>query len=135
MVANIPCLLKSQLLLINQNSQQLNGGNGWMRIIQLHFVLLRKESKSIIMPLFVSSNHVVDRCRAEEVLLLESELLSGVGRVVGVENTCDILSLLSFSNGTVVVTGVELVEIEGASWTRSPKSQVVRVVSVEAWNW
>ena len=35
----------------------------------------------------------------------------------------------------MVVTGVELIEIESISWSGSPKSQVVRVVGIEARNW
>merc|ERR1712127_1133390 len=111
MVANVPCLLEAQLLLINQDSKQLNGSNSWMRIIQLDLVLLGEEGESIIVPLLVSPEHVVDGCGAEEVLLLETELLAGVGRVIGVQHTRNILCLLPLSNGAVIVTGIEFIEI------------------------
>ena len=93
-------------------------------------------SEKIIAALgFISSNDIVEGGRAEEVLLLQSELLTGIGAVVRVENTGDILSLLSLSDSSVIVTRVELVEIESVSWSRSPQSQVVGVIGVESWNW
>ena len=68
-------------------------------------------------------------------MLLQSKLLTSISAVVWIENTGDVLGILSIANGTVVVTGVELVEIECVSWSRSPQSQVVGVVGVESWDW
>jgi hypothetical protein len=68
-------------------------------------------------------------------LLLQSELFTGISGIIRIENTCDVLGILSISDGSVVVTGVELVEIESVSWSRSPQSQVVGVVGVESWDW
>jgi len=76
MITNIPRLLKAQLLLINQNSEQLDGCDCGMRVVQLDFILLGEKGESIIVSLLVSANHIVDGCGAEEVLLFESELFA-----------------------------------------------------------
>ena len=107
MVSNIPCFLKAQLFFINQDSEQLDGGDGWMRVIQLDFVFLGEKSESIVVSLLISADHIIDGGGAEEVLLLETELFTRVGAVVGVENTCNVLSILSFSYGSMIIRGVE----------------------------
>jgi hypothetical protein len=83
----------------------------------------------------VSEDDIVDGGGAEEVLLLESELFTGISGVIWIEDTGNVLGILSLTNGTVVVTGVESVEIEAISWLGFPESQVVCVVGVETWNW
>ena len=101
----------------------------------MDLVLLREILESIVVSFLVSLEDIVDRSGAEEVLLLESELLTGIGGVIWIEDTGNVLSILSLANGTVVITGVESVEIEAISWFGSPESQVVCVVGVESWNW
>jgi hypothetical protein len=91
--------------------------------------------KVIVMILFVSSDDVVKTGRAEEILLLQSELFTGVSGIIRVEDTGDVLCLLSLLNSSLVIALVESIEIEILLRARSPKSQIVGVVSVEAWNW
>ena len=59
-VDNAPGLFEAEHLLIDKNTEQLNRGNGGMSIVQLHAVLLREESESIVVLLFISADHVVD---------------------------------------------------------------------------
>ena len=107
-----------------------------MGVVELDLVQVSESRESIVsMFIFISSNDIVDGSRAEEVLLLKSQLFTSISAVVRVKNTGDVFSLLSLGDGTVVVTGVELVEVKGVSWSRSPQSQVVGVVGVESWNW
>ena len=101
----------------------------------MNLVLVSKLSESVIVSIFVSPYDIVDGGGAEEVLLLQSELLTSISGVVWIKNTGDILGILSLTNGSVVVRRVKLVEIEGVSWSGFPKSQVVGVVSIETWNW
>lgn len=105
-----------------------------MSIIQLDLVLFREILESIVVNFLVSKDDIVDGSRAEEVLLLKSELLTGIGGVIWIEDTGNVLSILSLANGTVVVTGVEPVEIEAISWLGFPKSQVVCVIGIKSWN-
>ena len=101
----------------------------------MDLVLFREILESIVVSFLVSLEDIVDGSGAEEVLLLESELLTGIGGVIWIEDTGNVLGILSLANGTVVVTGVESVEIEAISWLGSPESQVICVVGVESWNW
>ena len=84
-----------------------------MSVVELNFVLLWKLGEPVVVALLVPSDDIVERCRAEEVLLLESELLSGVSAVVGVENAGNVLSILPVRNGSMEVTRVKFIEIEG----------------------
>lgn len=135
LVADVPCFLESKTLLIDKDSQKFDGTDSWMSIIKLDLIFIGKHSESIVVSIFISSNDIVDGGGAEEILLLQSELLTGISGVVWVKDTGDVFGILSLANSTVIITGVELVEIEGASWSGFPKSQVVGVISVETWNW
>jgi hypothetical protein len=76
-----------------------------MGVVELDLVQVSESRESIVSMLcFVSSNDIVDGSRAEEVLLLESQLFACISRIVWIENTCDILSFLSLSDSSVVVT-------------------------------
>lgn len=131
-VDDAPGLLKAEHLLIDENTQKLNSGNGRMGIVQLHAVLLGEHSKSVVVLLLISADHVIDGSRAEEVLLLETELLTGISAIVGVEHGRDVLGLLSLGDGTLVVRRVESIEVEVRARARSPQTQVVGIVGVEA---
>lgn len=84
---------------------------------------------------FVSPDDIINGGWAEEILLLQSQFFSCIGAIVRVQNTGDVLSILSFVNGSMVITWVELIEIESVSWSGSPKSQVVGIIGVESWDW
>jgi len=103
-------------------------------VVKLDLVLLLELRPVVIVGLFVPPNQISDSSTAEEVLLLQSQLLSRLCGVVGVQDTCDILSFLSLSDGAVVVTGVERVEVELIIGNRSPKSEIVAVECVVAGN-
>ena len=59
-VNDVPGLLKREHLLIDQNSQQLDGGNGWMSIVKLNLVLIGKLGESIVMSQFVSPDDIIN---------------------------------------------------------------------------
>lgn len=133
-VNNVPGLLEAKLLLIDEDSKKLDGSDSWMSIVKLDLVEIREPGEVISMLVLVSSNDIIHGGRAEEVLLLKSELLTGIGGVVGVEDGGNVLGVLSILDGSVIVGRVELVEIEGVSWSGSPQSQSVCVIGVETWD-
>ena len=59
-VNNVPGLLEREHLLIDQNSQQLNGGNGWMSIVKLNLIFVGKHGESIVMSHFVSPDDIIN---------------------------------------------------------------------------
>jgi hypothetical protein len=40
MINDFPCAFERKLLLVDQNTEQFDGGNGWMSIVKLDLVLL-----------------------------------------------------------------------------------------------
>lgn len=101
-----------------------------MRIIQLDLVKLSEFGPVISVFLLVPSNDVTQRSRTEKVLLFQSQLLSCLVVVVRVEHARDVLGLLPLSDCSKVVSLVELVKVKLICGSGTPKSQIVRVVSV-----
>lgn len=100
----------------------------------MNLILFRKHGEAVIMTRFILSDDIVKGGRAEEILLLESQFFAGVCGIVGVEDTGDVFGILPRIYSTIVITHVELVEIKVSFRPRSPQSQIVAVVSVEARN-
>ena len=59
-VDDVPSLFKGEHLLIDQDSKKLDGGNGWMGIVQLNLVKICKLGKSIVVLSLVSPDNIVD---------------------------------------------------------------------------
>ena len=102
-----PCLVIWHLLFVQEDSQKLNDGDGRMCIVKLDLVFLSELGPVIWMVLLISSDDVTDGGTAEEVLLLQTELLSCLSVVIWVQHTSDILCLLSLLDSTEVVSLVE----------------------------
>ena len=84
------------------------------------------------MVLPISTDDILERSCAEEVLLLQAEFLSTWSRVIGIKYAGDILGGLTLSDSSEVVTRIERVEIEFIAGATSPKAQIVGVISVVA---
>ena len=65
-----PCLSVVKLLLIKENSEKLNCGDGWVSIIELDLIFGSKLSPIIGVIFLVASNYIAKRGTAEKVLLL-----------------------------------------------------------------
>lgn len=122
---NLPSLIPFKSLNINQDALQLNNGKRRMSIVELDSNLLR-ELPPRALRLLETPNDIVQRCSNPEVLLLETQLLTSLQVVIGVEDSADGLSTLLVGDGAFVVTAVELLEIEFTSGgLAGPQSQVV----------
>lgn len=60
-INNVPSLFEREGFFIDEDSEELDGGNSWMSIIQLDFVELGKSGESIIMFAFISTDDIIDR--------------------------------------------------------------------------
>jgi hypothetical protein len=118
-VDDVPCLLVRKLLLVNQNSEKFDGADGGVGIVKLNFVEFG-ELSPVSVRLFESADDVMQRGSTEEILLLQSELLTLLTRVIRVEATCNVLGRLTLTNSTEVVTLVELVEVKFIAGARAP---------------
>lgn len=78
------------------------------------------------MGLLETTDNVVKRGSYPEVLLLQTELLAALQVVVGVQDSTDSLSSLLVSDRALVVSVVELLEVElSARGLTGPESEVV----------
>jgi hypothetical protein len=101
-------------------------------IIQLDGDLIRELSPGAL-GLLEAAHDVVQRGGDPEVLLLEAQLLAALKVVVGVQNCADGLGALFLADGALVVTAVELLEVElAARRLAGPEPQVVGRRRVEA---
>ena len=131
-VDNIPSLSVVHFMFIKEDPQKFDSRNRGMCIIKLDLIFLCELRPIIAMVLLISTDDVLKRGCAEEVLLLQTELFSAWSRVIRIEDTSDILSGLTLSDSSKVVTRIERVKVEFIAGTTSPKAQVVGVIGVVA---
>ena len=79
-------------------------------------------------------HNILNGSTAEKVLLLKSQLLALPSTVIGVEDTCDVLSSLSLHNRLVILSIIEFLKIKLIPWARSPQTESVGVISIKAWD-
>ena len=80
------------------------------------------------MELLEAADDILERCRAEEVLLLEAQFLTVHGSVVRVEHLGNGFGKFHVLHGGDVVTVVEVAEAEVVGGLRAPEAQVVHGV-------
>jgi hypothetical protein len=71
----------------------------------------------------MSPKYILDGGRDEQILLFESQLLSRIGRIVGVQNAGNVLGTLSGFKSVVVLASVEGVEVKLIEGERFPESE------------
>ena len=60
-VNNVPCFLEGEVLLIDQDSEQFDGSNNWMGIVELDLVQIGEGGESIVTMFdFISSDNVIN---------------------------------------------------------------------------
>lgn len=85
--------------------------------------------------LLVTTEDVLQRCAAPEILLLETELLAGVHVVVRVENARNVLRLGAALDRRLIVARIERVEVKALDGLGRPETQVGSVFGRESRNW
>lgn len=103
---DFPRLTKLHFFFVNQDSLQFGHCDGRMSVIELNGDIVRQRCHGQI-ELLESSDNVLERGGTPEVLLLQSELFTLVGVVIGIQHSSDGLSRLRCSDGLLVVSGVE----------------------------
>lgn len=78
-VDNVPSLSVVQLLFVKEDAQELNSGDGGVRIVELDLVLGGELRPVISVHLLVASDDVSQGGRAEKVLLLQAQLFTARG--------------------------------------------------------
>ncbi len=139
-VNDIPSCFLIQMFLINHDSQQLNNAQRWMCVIELNWsfigeVLPLKFTFVFLTVSLVSTDDVLQRGWDEQVLLFQSQLLSLICRIVGVEHAGNVLRLLSGLQCLVVIATVECHKVELIDRHGLPQSQTNRVEGCIPRNW
>mmetsp|Transcript_68254 Transcript_68254/g.107243 ORF Transcript_68254/g.107243 Transcript_68254/m.107243 type:complete len:472 (+) Transcript_68254:1031-2446(+) len=128
----VPGLVPGHLHHVHQQTHHLGHCNGGVCVVHLNRHLGWQVGPLVVGPLDELAKQVLQGGAHEEVLLSQSQLLALIGGVVGIQHRREILRLASALHGVRKVCCEELVQVKLLGGTRSPETQVIRVVSVEA---
>lgn len=128
---NVPRLVPFEVLFVEKNPHEFRNRNRRMRIVQLNRDAFREEFPVAVVELLEAADNVLERRRAEEVLLLQAEDLSVHRRVVRVEDLRNRFGKFHVLDRGQIVAVVKVGEPEFIRGLGAPKAQVVhRVVAV-----
>ena len=128
---HLPGCLPIELLEVDQQPHELGDGERRVRIVELDGRLVREAGKhrqalrriEHLPALLVAAQDVLQGRRDEEVLLLEPEFLALKDIVVGVEDLGDVLGTGLGLDRPLVVTAVEIAQVELVGGPGRPQAQ------------
>ena len=121
---DLPGRLPAHPVDVHEEAHELGHPERGVGVVELHRELL-VEAGEVAPPLAVDPDHVLERARHEEVLLLEAQLLAPDPLVVRVEDLGDVLGVHLLVHRPPVVPQVEGLEVEGVDGLRLPQAQQV----------
>ena len=121
---DLPCFLPGQIVVIHQHTHQFCNGYSRMGIVQLERNLLI-EFMDIVMLSHVLLYSFLYGGGNEEVLLLQTQLLTCIVIVVGIQNLYDITCQVLLLYRLLVVTLVKRIQLEALYRLRIPDTQGV----------
>jgi len=122
---DFPCFVPFQVFFVEQDAHHFGDRNCRVRVVQLDGDLFGEELPFALVELLETLDDVLQRCRAEEVLLLKAEFLTVHGGVVRVENLRNCFGEFHVLHGSDVVTVVEVAKTEVISGLGAPEAEVV----------
>mmetsp|Transcript_41521 Transcript_41521/g.96930 ORF Transcript_41521/g.96930 Transcript_41521/m.96930 type:complete len:774 (+) Transcript_41521:686-3007(+) len=123
----------AEAVAVDEEAHELSDTDGRVRVVELHRNLGGKlVHRAAGLGGEEGLDHVLKGGRDKEVLLLQAELLAGPVVVVGVENLGDLEGALAGGEGLVVVTLVELAEVNVLVGHGGPEAEGVGVERVVA---
>mmetsp|Transcript_36390 Transcript_36390/g.74689 ORF Transcript_36390/g.74689 Transcript_36390/m.74689 type:complete len:855 (+) Transcript_36390:63-2627(+) len=118
----------AEVILIHEEAHKLGDADGRMGVIELHRHLVWKLLPAASgLGSHERPDHVLDGGGHEEVLLLETKLLTSLVVVVGVENLGDLESALTGAKGSAIISLVELAEVDVLVGHGGPETERVGV--------
>ena len=96
----------------HQQADQLGNGNGGMGIVELNGHKIRQAAQVGAMGFLINPQNILQGGGGKHILLLHTEPLALPGGVVGVQHPGDVLGLVLGVQGTLVILGVEGVEVQ-----------------------
>ena len=119
-----PGLLPGEAVHVMKKSLQLDHGDGWMGVVELDGDFLGK-SLPVTVVLAEATDDVLERAGDEEVLLDQAEFLAALGLIVRIKDLGDSLADVLVTDGLVVTTSVEGLEIEILGRFGGPETQEI----------
>ncbi len=118
------------LLLVDEDPHELGHGDHGVGVVELedHPLGQLREIEAVGEHVV---EEVVDRCRDEEVLLLQPQLLALRGGILRVQHLGDVLRERLRAHGLLVVAGVEDAQIERVRRLRAPQPERVHPAVLE----
>ena len=124
LLCDLPSEIPVQILLVDEDSHELCDCNRGMCVIELD-CRISGQLSPVVAGSLETPDDICKRACNEEVLLLESENLSEILGIVGVEYLTDVLCLDLMAHCLVVVSSVELLEAEFLKGLGAPESEGV----------
>ncbi len=111
---DVPRLLPGQALVVDQDTHELRDGERRMRVVELNGHLVREVAEVVAGDFaraelggLEATDDVLESGRAQEVLLLDAQVLALGHIVVRVQHAGDVLGVVAIAHGLDVVTVVE----------------------------
>ena len=121
---DLPCFFPGQIIIIHQHTHQLCDCYSRMGIVQLERNLLI-EFMDIVMLSHVLLYSFLYGCRDEEILLLQTQLLTCIVIVVGIQNLYDITCQVLLLYRLLVIALIKGIQLEALYRLRIPDTQGV----------
>jgi len=77
-IDDLPSLLVGHALLVDENTEQLNSGDGRVGVVKLDLVFGSEMGPIFSVVFLIATNNITHRSRTEEVLLLQAKFLASL---------------------------------------------------------
>jgi hypothetical protein len=118
---------------IDKRSQQFNGCKSWLGIVYMYHMMLRK-----LVPVFVQFfeiyHNVFNSSSTEKVFLFDSIFNHLISAISVAKDFCYLICFLPILYSSIIVTLVEMNNVELTKRFGTPKSDCVRVVCIVTWH-
>ena len=116
----------------HQKADQLGDGHSRVGIVQLHGIEVRKVGKVVAVGSLVGAEHILQGCRGQHILLLDTQALAFPGGIVGVKHTGDVFCPVLLGQSPQIVLVVKGIEVQFFLGFTLPQTQGVDIICAVA---
>ena len=120
--------------LCHQQTDQFRNGHCRVGIIELHGKEFRKAAQIGSVGALVDPHHILQGCRAQEILLLDTQTLAFPGGIVGIQYAGNVLSFVLLCQSPEIVLVVKGVEVQFFLRFALPQTQRIDILRAIADN-
>ncbi len=121
---HFPRLVPGQFVLVHEQTHQFRNSQGRMRVVHLEDDLL-VELFDIVMGLQILLDHGLQGSRDEEVLLFETEFLTLIILIIGIEDIADGPCQVFLLDGLLIIALIKGIQLEGLNGLRVPDTKSI----------